>query len=876
MLRTRLSFGPALAVPLVLAAPPAFADGALSLVSPAGHGQQALAIQAENGAIRARVCAADPCSADGGALLPLPEEARSLLGHGRAASIELEGGKRLVEVVLPQDPAGPPEGGAWVMLLAAPLAGKGSEPLVVWSGMTGVPRGEVGEQRSAAIVIEPTGDAKSGARRVLVGERRDDLGLCGRPTLVSVKVVDPATFELGRGATVQNLSAAERDKAIALPVDRLGSDARPGSPVRLLRATAASSAVDKKLAALTDGDMSTAWSENKSGIGEGEFVTMASPAEVGITAIDLVLRPTADIEGGAAPRHLYLATPDRLFALTLPEDAWKQPPGTRYGVKLPEPLRASCVALVLGDAFAKPGKSDPNDPAAAKLPRVTVAEIEAHSAFDGATVEGLAAALVTAGERGDDRARAAAALLSRGGAPAIQALMAAFAKLDERGKELAIAVADGAPCVDQVPFFAARLADATPPPAAPPVEADAAKLGPKPAAPRARPEDPVRAHARDRLRRCGRASAPALAALVKEGTPETRVAAADELALVAPAEAVPALLDALGVADDALRRDLRAALARAARSPHAQSALRDEVEPARFSSRSETVAIDLLRAAGPVLAKIEGGPQAFAKLAVPSASFRARYLLQAPAAELALGGDAAAEAFLRESLRADPSAEVRARAAEVAGKVPALVPALLAAVADPAVRVRKAAIEGLAASLEGGSAAPAGLAGALVRVLGADDWTFLRASSARALGALPAAAPLDAALAKALADLSPDVRGQALDALAAHRATAHIEAIRERAALADELPEVRARAILALGALCDRSALDDLTRRAARAVAPLDEVDRRLGGASVAALGAIHPPDLQARLAPLLAKDAPPMLREMARAALSAESSCPR
>ncbi len=865
-----------LAVPLALGAllTPTFAQAqpaGFAQSAPAGHGQQTLTIKAEPTGLRAQVCAGTPCAVDAGIILPFPEDVRPSIPRGKASTLELADGRRLLRVDLPADPASTSAGGTWVILLAAPLAGKGNEPLIVWSGWTGAPRGELGEQRSTVIVEEPIGPAGGSARRVLVGERRDDLSLCGRPTLVAAKEVDPATLSLSRGASVQNLSAGDRSKAVKLAVDRLGAEPRPASPVRLLRASVASSAVEKKLGTLTDGDLESTWSENKSGSGEGEFVTFASPSEVGIHSFDIVIRPTADIEGGAAPRTLYLATPDLLFELTLPEDAWRQPPGTRYGIKLPAEIHGDCVALVLGEAFAgKAPRADRGDAAAAKLPQVTLAEIEAHSAFDGATMEGLVGALAGGG----DRSRAAAALLARGGSPAIQALVAAFAKLDDAGKRLAEGVIDGAPCGDQVPFFAARLAALAPTPKPPPAPAPGAAPAPRVAV--SRDEDPDRAHARDRLRRCGRAAASALAGLVRDGTPEARVLAADELALVAPAEAVPVLLDALAGADDGLRRDLRASLARAAKSPHALRALHDEVEPARFQARPEAVALDLLRAAGPSLGRIEGAPQAFAFLATPEASFRSRYLLQAPAAELAKSGDPRAEAFLRDSLRKDAAPEVRARAAEVAGKVSALGEALAAAVDDPEARVRKAAIDAAIEALEGGLAAPPGLSASLVQRLGTDDWTFVRAGAARALGALPAGEAVDGALARALSDLAPDVRGRAIEALGAHQATRHADAIRERADLADELPEVRARAILALGALCDRRSIDDLTRRAQRAKAPLDELDRRLGAAAINALGRLHPPDLEARLAPLVAKDSPPMIREMARAALTAETKCPR
>ncbi len=132
----------------------------------------------------------------------------------------------------------------------------------------------------------------------------------------------------------------------------------------------------------------------------------------------------------------------------------------------------------------------------------------------------------------------------------------------------------------------------------------------------------------------------------------------------------------------------------------------------------------------------------------------------------------------------------------------------------------------------------------------------------------------DRALAAALADTSPDVRGRALDGLGAHHAVAHAEAVRALQNKDTETLDVRAHAILALGALCDARSLDDWTKLARAAKAPTDDRDRRLGAAAVATLGQVRPADLADRLAPLLQKDAPPGVREMAKAALSATGGC--
>ncbi|MFS8072043.1 MAG: hypothetical protein ACMG6S_37210, partial [Byssovorax sp.] len=506
-------------------------------------------------------------------------------------------------------------------------------------------------------------------------------------------------------------------------------------------------------------------------------------------------------------------------------------PGTRYAVKLPEELRASCVAVVIGDAYGAASKGDP----ASKLPRVTLAEVEAVTTFGAATPEALVGALAGGG----DRARGAAALLARGGTAASQAAIAGYEKLDAAGKQLAAGIVDGASCKEQAPFFAARLAS----------------LAGQKDRPRAAPGeiDPELAHARDQLRRCGRASAAALGKLVAEGSPGVSRLAALELSLVAPAEAVPILVDALGKADDAGRRELRAALARAAKAPRAHAAFAEELAPAKLGARSQVTAIDLLRAAGPSLPLLEGARPVFAALAVPTAPMSARYLLQAPAAVLARAGDAAAEAFLRATLRRDPDLHLRARAAEVAGQVEALRPDLALAVDDPEVRVREAAIIAFAGIADTGGKAPNGLAEALARHLASDEWTIVRAAAARTIGTLPPIAPLDAALAAALTDRYPEVRGQAIDALGAHRATAYAEPLRKRAMIAEESLDIRARAVLALAEMCDKGSLDLWTKLAANAVKPTDERDRRLGAAAVAALSVVHPADLAERLAPLLA-----------------------
>jgi len=689
-------------------------SGAGTVTAPAGGGQQALAVRAGKGGVLAKLCAsAAGCTADGGTALDVPEDVGPLVSNARASVVKLAGGKSVVRVEVD----GAVSGSKWILLVAAPVGG--GAPITVWNGWTGAIKGEHGEGRTHVIVQEKLA---GGAERILIAERRDDVAICGRPTLVSAQELDPAKMSFVKGARVENLDPIERGKAVKLLAARAQGAAPAGLP--LLRATAASSAVDKKFATLTDGDPATSWSENRPGEGKGEFVPMSMASEVGVTAIDLRIRPTADVPDGAAPKRFFLATEDKLFEVTMPEDAWSQA-DARYEIKLPAELHASCIALVLEEAYAPRGATNP---------RVTVAEVTARTAFDGASLDALVGALAGGGPR----SQAAAALLSRGGAPAMKATIAGYAALDEKGKQLAMGVIDAGQCAEQVPFFAERLVALA---GKKPVGAGAKERTPRVTDTRSLEENEL-AHARDRIRRCGRAAAPVLAKLVAEAPDATRVIAASELALLAPAESVPVLLDGIGKAREGTRRELRTALAQAARSERAWPALAAQLEPDKMGARSAVAQIDLLRALGPSIGRVRGSGRAFAELARPAADSRARYLLLAPAADLARSGDATAALFLRSSLRKDADPHVRARAAEVAAGLAPMTADLVAASDDPDPRVREAAAVALA------HAEPAGAArasAALVKRLGSDPWTFVRASSARSVGALPGDRAIDRA-----------------------------------------------------------------------------------------------------------------------------------
>ncbi len=809
-----------------------------NVVAPAAGGQQALAVAANEGSIVAKVCPSPTgCAATGGTSIDVPADATPLIKQGaRLDDIQLAGGKHVVRLV-----ADGANGERFVVFLAAPLVSKGETPIVLWSGFTGQSKGEYGEER-VNVVIEEKLD---GGTRIIVGEQRNDVTICGRPALVAAREIDPATLTLKRGASVQSLSETDRAAAVKITAT-LVTEQRPLPVVSLLRAQTASSAVGKAIGTLTDGDLETSWSENKSGVGRGEFASIASSSDIAISSFEIVVRPpTTEVPDGTAPKKFYLATQDKLVEVTLPEDGWRKA-GARFVVSLPNELSTSCVSLVLDTAFGS---------ASADVARVTIAEIIAKTSLDDRTPEALVQMLST------DRAKAAAALLERAGNAGADAAMKGYDKLDEAGQRRADSVIDASSCTLHAPFYVRLMGEKL------------AAMGPKRSK---RDIDPALEHATDRVRRCGRASAPALADLIKTAPPAVKMAAAAELALLAPAESVPVLLDELGTTDENLRREMRTALAHAAKNERAWPAIVTELERERFSTRTAVVQIDMLRSLGARIGTVNGAREAFVSLWAPEAPFRTKYLLLGPAAELARTGDDRARALLLAALRTDTDPHVRQRAAQVSARVPPLQSALVEAVDDPEVRVREAAVEALGAPDKDAASAPPSvlLVAALERRLQKDPFTFVRVHAARSLGQLPATSSSDDALAAALKDVAADVRARAIDGLAVHRAKNHMIELREIADREDESAEVRARAILALGVLCDASKIDAWTSLAKLSVQGMSDGERMIGAAAIAALGDVKPKDLAKRLAPLLDPKAPRNVREAARAALEAPSGC--
>src|SRR5258708_5743712 len=168
MRRTGVAFACALASVFVASA----AWAAVSTSAPSAAGQQALTVEAGPGGVRAAACASGPCAASSGKAVDVPEAAKRLLGGAKTETIELENGRHVVRIV-----AADAGGAAWEALVAAPVTGQPSEPVVLWSGFTDAPRGDTGEEVGGAAVVQPAAPRLRGLPR----ERPPGPAICRPP-----------------------------------------------------------------------------------------------------------------------------------------------------------------------------------------------------------------------------------------------------------------------------------------------------------------------------------------------------------------------------------------------------------------------------------------------------------------------------------------------------------------------------------------------------------------------------------------------------------------------------------------------------------------------------------------------------------------------
>jgi hypothetical protein len=274
---------------------------------------------------------------------------------------------------------------------------------------------------------------------------------------------------------------------------------------------------------------------------------------------------------------------------------------------------------------------------------------------------------------------------------------------------------------------------------------------------------------------------------------------------------------------------------------------------------------------GERIGETSGGAAAFEKVWKGSASdFRGRYLLLQPAAELASKGVAFARDTIAAAITKDDDPRIRAHAADVAKGNKDFAAALTQASSDKDARVREASQRSLATAPIGVDAQRS-----LANALGTEVWTFVKRASLAALASSTDDATVDATLAKAIeTEEQPIVRSDILNALGARGATSARETILARAADDGEALFVRVTALEALGGLCDTQSLPDLTKLAQKGSTAGSESEAKLAMAAIAALGKIHPQNLDKLLAPDLQAGVIADVRSSARAAIAEEHVC--
>jgi hypothetical protein len=802
-----------------LAAPPQ--PGVAAAVAPAGSGQSMLGVGFDaQGELRVALCQSNPCSINVGAALGVPLDLRPKSVQERSRTrisiVNVGSGHRVVHVKVP----GANPNRTFEAVVAAPLSG--SDPLVLFAGLTGLAEGEDGVRRGGMVIVNEEPNA-AGVRSIAIGKQREEIRLCGRATILEPRVVVGADLSL-KPAKVQRLP---NDLTAAAPQVMAVRDPEGAPGTQFLRAVSASSAIGDP-AAVTDGELHTSWSENVGGNGRGEFVVLNAPADLPLDGVELVVRPklpagTASAEApGVSPKDLFIATSKQLFRVTLPEDGWATP-GARYFARFPTPVQDDCLAVVLESSFGD--KPDA---------RVTLAEVNARAAIDASTIPALVAALPGGGQK----AESAKAVLRAAGKPAWEAVAAAFSSLDEGGRRVALQVLDGAPCSVSAGPYVEALGSAY---------------------------EAHRIHALDHLRSCGAEAAPLLAARLAAAKGRAFTELAEQISGVAPAQAIGIFLPLMTERSVARRAAMRTALGRIAglktAQPSFRKALADPATPM-------VALLDLLRAAGnATVALAPESIQALDRLEAAPPSFRSRYLGVAPLAELA-GMLPRARASLDRRLVADPDPRVRAAAAQAVRDPKAFQLSLVRVLGDDSYRVRLAATQALAGAPNGAATT------ALLARLDADPWPAVRAQAATALAGAAPSADIDQRLAHAVGDDAWLVRRYVLESLGTRGARAHGELVLERLEDDEEWPAVRRAAARALGELCHEKALSTLTKHAKKVADPFASPDER--GVAFAALGALRdlaPKDLESRLSPLLGKDAPRGARAAAQAAVREPSS---
>jgi HEAT repeat protein len=767
-------------------------------------------------------------SLEQGTLLTVPDTVLSNREKSTFRIVPIGEQRHAVVVTFPTDSAAR----SWQALIVA-KPGK-LEPEILFAGFTGYVEGEDGLRHGPILDVSESID-DLGTRRIVLGETREDLTLCGRTATLSPKMLSPKELAL-KPAKVQRLAAEEREQAPVIVAEPHAETANqdvaattpPPNPTPtgsngLLRALGASSAIGWP-ASLTDGDPETTWAENRGGAGRGEFVTFRAPSDVPLEGFDFVIKPgKRTIAKGTGPSQLWLVTAKQVFSVRFPSDPWAAPL-VHWRVKLPTPVQTDCVAVVTESAYSEKPDAE-----------VTFAEISATSEFTNVSIDELVGALAGGGARADS----ASTILSARGTEAFRAVAKAFSSFDEGGKRAALDVLDHAPCTESGETYVRALLGK--------VEAH-------------------RLHAIDRLRRCGAETATIIEQVLGNTLKLDQRPALELMAEIAPDRAIAYLTPRLA-GNHKVRRMVRDLIAQASRSPKADPVVKEQLNR---TDLSKTAYVDLLRALGASLAPFatEVAPRVEQMLATEP-DWKIRYLLLAPAHRLVKNAPNLASR-ISTILHQDPSPFVRVEAIRSIEQLERFSADLLALTTDSSMRVRQAATELLANDKHPN-------ANAVIRTrLTKDSWPEVRAQAAESLASQPANPDADNALIDALDDDSWLVRVKVAETLGVRQSITAGEALTEHFEDNKERIEVRVAAANSLGDLCYEPSVNALTKQAQKLKSPgMDLRDRALSATALGALGRIRPKDLAKRLEPLVSgKDVPKEIRKAAESALRSESSC--
>lgn len=155
-----------------------------------------------------------------------------------------------------------------------------------------------------------------------------------RPARQAIRIATDSPVLVAQGTAPAGISDSSR-----------GNWFRPRGASSSLRASSTSRLVAP--VAASDNNSKTAWVENKPGVGSGEFLTLQSGlGGLNVRALRFELGHGGVREGFRSPKRLgLLLGKEKVFWIDFP----KTNAGDAFWVSLPEPVRASCVTLVIAD-----------------------------------------------------------------------------------------------------------------------------------------------------------------------------------------------------------------------------------------------------------------------------------------------------------------------------------------------------------------------------------------------------------------------------------------------------------------------------------------------------------------------------------------------